>query len=212
MRKVVYFIIFFLAIWGTHAKENTTLDREKWQDLTEDVDYIEESRDAGISWPNVNFNIDSKLVKYILFLLIIGLLVYVLVRYIISLQQAGRMNNDQVRVQVANLNEAEENPMQADLEWLIEKLLREEDFRGATRAYFLLVLQRLNNSGRIEWKKPKTNFDYVHEVEKEPFFADFKRVTFLFEEVWYGQKVQNAERFAQTSDSFQHLLKQLRHE
>ncbi len=119
---------------------------------------------------------------------------------------------DDPGISVNNLAEAEANPMKADLKSLISKLVAESDYRGATRAYFLLVLQRLHRKNLIVWAKPKTNFDYVHEVRKQPFYNDFNRLTSVFEHVWYGEHQVDANRFSDHEKRFQQLLAKLPNE
>jgi hypothetical protein len=136
-------------------------------------------------------------------------LIYFLVRYLLTLQGNAAARED-IQVEVKTLREAEENPLTANLNALITKLIAEGDYRGAVRAYFLLVLQTLHRNKRIEWKKPKTNFDYVREVSGEPFQAEFSKLTYYFELVWYGQQGVEKSDFIRLEPEFTQLLKALK--
>ena len=102
--------------------------------------------------------------------------------------------------------------MKADLNSLISKLVANGDYRGATRAYFLLVLQRMHRKNLIQWAKPKTNFDYVDEVRKQPFYNDFDGLTTVFEHIWYGEHQLDAVRFSDHEKRFKQLLAKLPNE
>lgn len=210
------FVFFFIAtmLFGTlaMAKEKPALDEAEWKRLTEDVNYVEEEiEESSFNMPKIG--LDPTIVKYTFFAIIIGVLIYVLVKYIMALQSAGVADaNDTRIIEVKDLKEAEENPMQADLQKLITKLIAANDFRGAVRAHFLLVLQRLHKANFIEWEKPKTNFDYVFEVRKHNFHQDFIRLTRTFEYVWYGEQPVDATHFAENKNQVEHLLAQLPHE
>ena len=213
MRTIVHTTLLLLFSLCAMAQDQTTLDEEEWERLTEDVDYVEQQREiSGFKWPKLGLGIDSTVVQYIFFGLILAVLIYVLIKYVMALQNAGAKDDDDVGIAVENLEEAEADPMKADLEGLIQKLIGHADYRGATRAYFLLVLQRLHRQKLIDWQKPKTNFDYVREVRTQPFHGDFVALTGVFEEVWYGEHPLSAQRFDQSEQQFKRLIAQLRHE
>ena len=206
------FISLFISVLA-FAKQESTLDESEWKKLTDDVDYVEQNREAPqFNWPNFGFDINPQVVQYIFFTIIIGVLLYVLIKYVIALQAAGVSQNDDTDIEVQNLKEAEANPMQADLKSLIAKLVAQGDYRGATRAYFLLVLQRMHRKKLIAWSKPKTNFDYVHEVQHQPFCNEFTGLTNVFEHVWYGEHAIDRAHFADNEKKFQQLLAKLPNE
>ena len=211
--KKVAVIFFFLGLALFVIADDPTLDESEWRKLTEDVDYTEQKRDApSVNWPNLGLNIDSEVIKYVFFTIIVGVLIYVLIKYVIALQSAGVKEDDDPGIEVSNLAEAEANPMKADLKKLIDKLVEEQDFRGAVRAYFLLILQRMHKKRLIVWSKPKTNFDYVREVRKQAFHSDFVDLTTVFEHVWYGEHHVDRARFLANEERFKQLLAKLPNE
>jgi hypothetical protein len=215
MKKLLLLFVFGLMLFPASAeppaKNNGPLSEERWEELSEDLDYQEKERKKKDSnWPNwPNFSLDGQIIKYVFFFIVLGVLIYFLVRYLLTLQGNAAARED-IQVEVKTLREAEENPLTANLNALITKLIAEGDYRGAVRAYFLLVLQTLHRNKRIEWKKPKTNFDYVREVSGEPFQAEFSKLTYYFELVWYGQQGVEKSDFIRLEPEFTQLLKALK--
>lgn len=62
------------------------------------------------------------------------------------------------------------------------------DYRLACRMLFLKVLQRLETTERIRWKKEKTNRHYLQEMAADEQVAVFRDIIVTYEKVWYGDK------------------------
>lgn len=215
MKKFLLLLLFSLVLAvgfaEKHESANGPLHQDRWEELAEDLDYEEDERkpkDRNVPKFKL-FNFDSQILKYGFFAIVLGILVYILIRYLLTLQGNAAVRED-LQVEVKTLREAEENPLIVNLSALITKLVAEGDYRGAVRAYFLLVLQTLHRHKRIEWKKPKTNFDYVREVATEPYFAAFSKLAYYFELVWYGQQDVEKSDFARLEPEFTQLLKALK--
>jgi hypothetical protein len=73
-----------------------------------------------------------------------------------------------------------------DFDPLIERAIRERDFRGATRLLYLKGLRRLSERNLIEWRRDRMNRDYLHQLGRSELADPFARCTLLFEYVWYG--------------------------
>ncbi len=209
MKQLLVIFVFLLLMVQLVPAQKTTnqpLDEEVWQELAEDMDYTEEKTektDLDINAPKLNF--DWSFFKYVFFFVVLGVLVYFLVKYLLGLQGNAAVK-EAIQIEVNTLQEAEENPMQANLTQLIDKLISEGNYREATRAYFLLVLQRMYHNKLIEWKKPKTNFDYVREVADKPFEKRFSHLTTYFELIWYGKQPVAQADFQRIEPQFKKLL------
>lgn len=209
----VYFIIlalFWLAPELANAQEKT-MDEAAWQEITEGVDYtevIKERKDDAEKGGIPDLSLGASVFKYFFFGIVLAVLIYFLVRYLLTLQGTAKAEQE-IQVEVADLRQAEENLLKANLVKLIESLVAQKKYREATRAYFLLVLQRLHNQGLIEWKKPKTNFDYVYEVADKSFGQNFSSLTYYFELIWYGQQDVDYAAFEKIQPQFNDLLTQL---
>jgi hypothetical protein len=202
-----FFILLACSLCLVAFGENEPLDAEKWAELTEGKSYAEKAREprSNGSLPHFDFGINGEAIKYAIFIFVFALLIYFLVRYLLSLQ-SNAAQEEEMPVEVNSLKEAEENPMQADLEKLIAKLTAESKYREATRGYFLLVLQRLYRNRYIDWQKPKTNFDYVKEVHEHTFYPAFNNLTAYFEMIWYGDNNVEEADFIAIENEFKHLV------
>lgn len=86
----------------------------------------------------------------------------------------------------------------------IQKAEAKGDFREAIRLIFLQNLKTLQDQGVIQWKKDKTNHDYLREVRGSSYESGFRLLIRHFELVWYGGwAIQRAEYEAIRQDYFQ---------
>ena len=93
-----------------------------------------------------------------------------------------------------------------DTEELISKAHRARDYKLAIRLYFLDLLKKLNESGRIVWTKDKTNRDYLSELfTKQYYFEEIRKLTIEYERVWYGEHFPNEDRYQELRREFQEI-------
>lgn len=204
-------LLFLFLSPGIANGQDKTMDEDTWQEITEGVDYTEEVKERKGDTEKgriPDLSLGASVFKYLFFGIVLAILIYFLVRYLLTLQGTAKAEQE-IQVEVTDLRQAEENLLKANLVKLIENLVAQKKYREATRAYFLLVLQRLHNQGIIEWKKPKTNFDYVYEVRDKSFGQSFSRLTYYFELIWYGKQDVDLPAFEQIQPQFTDLLKQL---
>ncbi len=60
-------------------------------------------------------------------------------------------------------------------------------YREAVRVLYLMYLKNLHQEGVIRLKINKTNKDYLHEIKDETIFKDFRKLSRLYDYVWFGQ-------------------------
>lgn len=82
--------------------------------------------------------------------------------------------------------EEEEIIRSRDIRKLIQKALENRDYRLAVRYYYLLILKKLTEARIIEYEFDKTNHDYISEITQQHLSTDFKKVTLLYDYIWYG--------------------------
>ncbi len=212
--KSKYFLIVALIFCTLIGFAQTMpISEEAWKEATEDVDYAEQEREKQDlpNAPKFDWNINTTFIKYLFFFIVLGVLIYFLVRYLLSLQSNAKAVESS-KIEVNSLQEAEENPMLADLHFLIKNLLAEQKFREAIRAYFLMILQNLNEQKIIQYKKQKTNFDYVSEVSIKNVKHDFLHLTYYFERIWYGESTVLKADFNKIEPQFLALLTKIENE
>ncbi|MBC8173216.1 MAG: hypothetical protein H7X71_04845, partial [Chitinophagales bacterium] len=57
-----------------------------------------------------------------------------------------------------------------------------------------------------QWKRNKTNGDYVFETFGKQFYPQFNNYTLLFEYTWYGERAIEEHQFQFVRQSFTNLI------
>lgn len=106
------------------------------------------------------------------------------------------------------LEDLETNLHEADVESFLDKSIREGNYRLAIRLYYLAIIKELSLKGIIEWKKDKTNGQYLRELRKNKYanLQAFRNVTRIFEYVWYSTMGFDQGKFKEVQLEFQQLL------
>ena len=80
----------------------------------------------------------------------------------------------------------QENIHEINFEEAVANALDRRDFRLAIRLQYLKILKLLSTKELINWRPNLTNQEYVQQLEKYPYHADFVQLTRYFEFAWYG--------------------------
>lgn len=105
---------------------------------------------------------------------------------------------------------ADENIHEMNFDVLIEKAINEKNYKEAIRLSYLKVLKQLTGTDLISWKIDKTNLDYANELANSVHLLSFKKITNVFEYVWYGEFELNAEQFNVEIKKFVELSNKLK--
>lgn len=143
--------------------------------------------------------------------LIIGLLLYYIIRAIIQKEAYWFLRKKQKQVATA-YDEIEKDLENTNFAKLLNETENNKEYRLAIRYYYLWVLQTLSKKALIVWELEKTNSDYVLELKEEAIKQDFQYLSYLYNNIWYGAFDINAENFSQAKTSFEALLKKLKYE
>src|SRR5690606_27610067 len=81
----------------------------------------------------------------------------------------------------------EENISEIHFEKLIIKALKEDNYRLAIRYLYLMSLKNLTLKKIIDWHYDKTNSEYINEIKDDTTKQLFKRISYIYEYVWYGE-------------------------
>jgi len=98
----------------------------------------------------------------------------------------------------------------SELELLLEKALKENDFRSAIRIYFIFIIKDLSEKEWIRWEKKKTNFSYLIEMRNKPQYNSFNETVSIYELVWYGNYTIKKEDYKNIEPQFKSLLNSLK--
>lgn len=144
-------------------------------------------------------------------LLIIG----VAALFIFILYKVLTDNSRKARKKVKDTGEDEDDKQEqvelpkSELELLLEKALRENNYREAVRIYFIFVIKELKEKNWITWEKKKTNQYYLLEMRERTQYVPFSKSVMLFDVVWYGKRELTSEEYDQVEPFFKELLKSI---
>ncbi|WP_445737264.1 DUF4129 domain-containing protein [Mariniflexile sp.] len=99
----------------------------------------------------------------------------------------------------------EENIKDVNFDQLIEAALKDNNYRLATRYLYLKSLKMLTNKNIIEWHYDKTNSDYINEIKDENTKSVFKRISYIYDYVWYGEFPIDEGIYTKNKSAFEKL-------
>lgn len=174
-------------------QENRPIDKAAWNKASNGIDYSGEpekpAKEKAEPW-DFNFQF-PELFGYILqFLgiLTVAALIFLIVWLIVRNSSKNRaVQNANTQISASNLQQLEENLLESDLDRALREALEQKDYRLAIRIYYLAIIKELNAKRIINWKRDKTNGQYVFELLGTDHHAAFRDLTLDFERVWYGE-------------------------
>ncbi len=137
---------------------------------------------------------------------IAGLVLYFIIKFFLKVN-ARNIIDGKKNKPIVHLSEEEELIKDKDLPKLIQKAISEGNYQLAIRYYYLLLLKNLSDKDFISWQQEKTNEDYIKELSsKKQLHSDFKKLTYLYDYVWYGEFSIDKEKFLQAESNFKNTL------
>lgn len=73
-----------------------------------------------------------------------------------------------------------------ELELRLEEAMARGDYKECVRIYFLFAMKELIQRRWIFWKKEKTNFHYIIEMQGRQGLREFEEIVNIYDLVWYG--------------------------
>ena len=149
--------------------------------------------------PNKAANYTTNILRFF-GIAIIGLLLYILIRYLLS--KDGNLffgkRNRKIAITTQNI---EENIHEINFPERILQLEKQEDYRSAIRYHFLYSLKKMTDKNIINWNPEKTNRDYLKELKNNSLKEDFRRIIYIYDYIWYGE-FETSEKDYQHSKSY----------
>jgi len=109
-----------------------------------------------------------------------------------------------------NFEAGDENIHDLNLDQLINDAAESGNFRLAVRYFYMKVLKTLNNNHLINWKSGKTNADYLSEMERHPLHEQFRKLTFMYEYIWYGDFKISKPVYQEAKPDFVNIIEHLK--
>ncbi|MCU0355097.1 MAG: DUF4129 domain-containing protein [Cytophagales bacterium] len=105
--------------------------------------------------------------------------------------------------------EVETDIHSVDFNQLIAEAVSKQQYKRAVRLHYLKSLKLLSDREWIDWRPYKTNYEYIRELKQPNLSPDFRRLTFLFEYVWYGGFTVTPEDYTEMRTVFQQFEQQV---
>ncbi|MDG1766886.1 MAG: hypothetical protein P8H98_08830 [Flavobacteriales bacterium] len=227
MKQVLLCLLIGLSM-GDFALAQNEVSKAEWKEITRDIDYgereIEEEEeeeedqeeelrnDFDMSWWQAIMSFFS---EPFMSALLIGLaslvLILLIIFIIIKAQKDSSLRKLKSRNLGFSLEDIEENFHETDLEKALRLALEAEDYKVAVRIYYLIIIKILSENAHIKWRKEKTNFDYVREMNLLQYRAYFSSITLSFERIWYGDSLIGEQEYNLLKPQFERFINKLKH-
>ncbi|WP_124979775.1 DUF4129 domain-containing protein [Nonlabens xiamenensis] len=146
-----------------------------------------------------------KLLTYLFYILIGIGVIYMIVR-VLGKETASKLFGHTPKS--ASRVEIEETHIEEiDFTDFIAQSEREGNYRSAIRYQYLALLKALSQQGILEWDFQKTNTDYYRELNDPAMRDQFKKVSYLYDHVWYGEFPIDEASYRTAVSEFNHLKK-----
>lgn len=203
---------------GAYMKEDVSkkkFDNDDWKEIIGDKNYEEEpekkekekKKKEGDSKPW--FNIPAinpeilRMISFAVIFILLAVILYFVARNTTFKQNIKRMKTPDIAAPVENIEEV-------DIDAMLRKALADGDLRAAIRVHYLMLLKKLNEVGLINWKKNKTNRDYLSELYgRNDCYEDVRKLTVAYELVWYGERNVTRDSFDRIAGEFATVNRQV---
>jgi len=145
-----------------------------------------------------------KIIPYLLLVI----LLYLLIRFFINVNARSILHAGQ-NESLVTLSEEEYIIKNEDIQQLIQKALADKNYRLAIRYYYLHILKEMSDKEIIVWEMQKTNDDYIQEIKKAELIQPFRKITRLYDYIWYGNFTIDQNVYQKLEPNFTSLQKDL---
>ena len=136
--------------------------------------------------------------------LLLALLLYLLIRFFINANTKNIIFSKE-NPNLVSLSEEERLIKTEDIQGLIKQAFDDKNYRLAIRYYYLFLLKLLTERELIDWQLQKTNDDYIIELAKSNLLPQFKKVTILYDYIWYGEFTIDEAAYQSAKSNFDKL-------
>ncbi|MGJ8684195.1 MAG: DUF4129 domain-containing protein [Nonlabens sp.] len=145
----------------------------------------------------------AQVLKILVFILMAAVGIYFLVR-LLSNESPQALLSRNSRM-AASVNMEETHIEQIDLGQLIKDSIATGNYRNAVRYLYLDSLKWLSTNDKIDWDFQKTNSDYYRELKEPGLKEHFKKISYLYDYVWYGEFELQENSFQDARNQFESL-------
>lgn len=154
-----------------------------------------------------SMNFVGYLLKFIAFSIIV-FVVYLIVKIILNKEGQWIFGKNSDRKMV-RYDDVEKNIRLVDFEKLIKETIQSGQQRLAVRYYYLWLLKKMSEREIIEWDVEKTNSDYFYEIKNESQKENFGYLSYLYNNIWYGEFDIDTATFEKAKEAFEKTIKSI---
>lgn len=197
--KYIFSVLCALTICGSAYPTAIELDPDKWDKLRRGLDYNEApppeiDQSTYNVPPPVGLGVWMEMLKIFLFIILIGALIYLIVRLILNTKKP-----DFSREKTIQGGKEEVLPtVLSTMDQLWEHYNKSKnagDYRECLRVLYQISLKKLAENGWIITRAEKTNTEYLNELKSGEVADEFARLTQVHEYSWYGDTIVDAKDF-----------------
>ena len=179
------------------SKNQTAWDRF-WKAIKDFFSRLFDFRDVDNTL--TGFEIFMKIIAFI----IIGFVIYLIVRLIINKEGQWVFSKNKKKIMVSEM--VEENIHTIDFKEIIQQSKANKEYRLTIRYYYLWLLKSLSDKEIIEWDIEKTNSDYLYEIQSPTLKENFKYLSYIYDYSWYGEFEINETDFSKAEKAFEKAI------
>ncbi|NRD20463.1 hypothetical protein HNV08_10430 [Winogradskyella eckloniae] len=153
--------------------------------------------------------IDYETLEFIVYGLLGIIVLYLLIKFLLENPVSSVFKTETAPID--GFSYVEENIEHIDFDQLISNALKAKNYRLATRYLYLKSLKSLAHKNIIEWHFEKTNTDYLNEIKDSQLKPLFKRVSYIYDYVWYGEFPIDEASYNKNKADFNQLIKATQH-
>ncbi|WBL21032.1 DUF4129 domain-containing protein [Zunongwangia sp. HRR-M8] len=174
-----------------------------WQQFKE---WINQKYEQFLNWLFGDYDAGSffgLIIKIIPYILLVGIVILVI--WLFTRINPGKNILQEPKAANVNLDNEEEIIQNADIPALIKEAIENGQYRMAVRYYYLQALKELDLKNVIDFEAQKTNDDYISEISNTQLNNIFKKVTRIYNFIWYGDFQVSKEDFLLAEKGFSEL-------
>lgn len=153
--------------------------------------------------------LDYQTLEYIIYGSLGIIVLYLLIKFLMENPVNSVFKTEDKTIE--GFSYVEEDIKQLDFDKLIKNALNKNNYRLATRYMYLKTLKILAKKEIIEWHFEKTNSDYYNEIKDSKLKLLFKRVSYIYDYIWYGEFSIDEATFNKNKSDFNQLIKLSQH-
>ncbi|MBW3517990.1 DUF4129 domain-containing protein [Flavobacterium sp. NKUCC04_CG] len=192
----------------------TNLSEFNYSSATEKNSFWSRLKNRFLNWLSefLNVQIDekprqiwNKSLNYISVVLLLILTFYI-IRAFVKKDALWFFKKSKKTFKIDHFN-VEKNLEHTDFKALIASAIANNNPRLAIRYYYLALLQLLSKKEIIQWDLEKTNSDYLAEIKNEQTRESFRYLSYLYNNIWYGEFEVDPAAFQKAQQAFTDFLK-----